>query len=74
MKEKSKKPKCKDCKFFEFTICLCSLDKPIWHCRDGFTPSNVNGFTCVDMAERNLRIRHQYYRDNPDELQLSLNF
>lgn len=33
-----KKPKCKQCKFWEYTKTLGSPVVPVLHCRSGFTP------------------------------------
>ena len=41
--------KCQDCRYWEYTITLGSLNEPEWHCRDGFTPSK----DCVNMAAYN---------------------
>lgn len=41
--------KCKKCKFYIFDITLGSLDKPVWHCRYGFTPTK----DCKKMGEYN---------------------
>ena len=41
--------KCKKCKFYIHTITLESLDKPVWHCRYGFTPTK----DCKRMGEYN---------------------
>jgi hypothetical protein len=42
-----------------------------WHCRDGFSPHDPD---CQQEAERNLRIRREYYRKHPEELQMTLRF
>ena len=41
--------KCKNCQFYVNTITLGSLDKPVWHCRYGFTPTK----DCKKMGEYN---------------------
>ncbi len=44
--------KCKNCQFYVHTTTLGSLDKEIWHCRFGFTPTK----DCQKMGEYNMEI------------------
>lgn len=62
--------KCKSCKFWIFSKTLGSGDVPIWHCRDGFSPSK----DCIDIAKYNAKIRKLYYKKHPDMLQLTFHF
>lgn len=48
-KDRKKAVKCNSCQYWVFTETLGSLDKPIWHCRDGFSPSS----DCQDEAAYN---------------------
>lgn len=49
---KCKMNKCKDCQFYIYSITLGSLDKPVWHCRFGFSPSK----DCKALGEYNMEI------------------
>lgn len=67
----SKAPrKCQRCKHWELTRTLGSMDAPVWHCRDGFSPSD----SCQEAADRNRECTRKYYNEHPDELQLTLHF
>ena len=44
--------KCKKCKFYIYSITLGSLDKPVWHCRYGFSPTK----DCKRLGEYNEEI------------------
>jgi len=46
---RKKAVKCNSCQYWVFSETLGSLDKPIWHCRDGFSPSA----DCQDEAAYN---------------------
>lgn len=70
MKDKERMKKCVRCRYFEFTETLGSKDVKVWHCRDGFTPSN----DCKDMAAYNDECTKAYYKKYPNELQLKLRF
>lgn len=48
-KDRKKAVKCNSCQYWVFSETLGSLDKPIWHCRDGFSPSA----DCQDEAAYN---------------------
>lgn len=50
-----KKPKCKQCKFWEYTKTLGSPIVPVWHCRSGFTPWADALGDCIKRAERKIK-------------------
>lgn len=64
------KPKCKECKHWEFTRTLGSPDHSEWHCRFGFRPNKF----CLELAEDNVRCIRDYYRKHPEEQQLKFKF
>ena len=68
--EDRKARQCKACKHWVFTETIGSKDKPVWHCRHGFTPSK----DCREMADYNDKCKDAYYRKHPEDLQLSFNF
>lgn len=68
--EERKARQCKACKHWVFTETIGSKDKPVWHCRHGFTPSK----DCREMADYNDKCKAAYYRKHPEDLQLSFNF
>lgn len=49
----SKRTKCKTCPWWVLTTTLKSPDEPIWHCKDGLTPTN----TCEHLCEHNEAIK-----------------
>lgn len=63
--------KCIKCKFWVYSETLSSMPDKEWHCRDGFSPRDPD---CQQEAERNLRMRREYYRKHPEELQMKLRF
>lgn len=62
--------RCQHCKQWEYTKTIGSPDTPVWHCRHGFTPSGE----CQDEAAYNDKLRQEYYRKHPEELQLQFDF
>jgi hypothetical protein len=61
MKKEKVSKQCKACKYWEFTRTLSSMDKPEWHCRDGFSPSK----DCQESAAYNDRCMQQHPNQRP---------
>lgn len=61
MKKEIVSKQCKACKYWEFTRTLASMDRPEWHCRDGFSPSK----DCQESAAYNDRCMQQYPNQRP---------
>lgn len=55
-----KKPKCKQCKFWEYTKTLGSPVVPVWHCRSGFTPWADAFGSCIKRADREIYYRTEW--------------
>ena len=60
-----KKPKCKQCKFWEYTKTLGSPVVPVWHCRSGFTPWADAFGSCIKRAERNFKAYLKDKKEHP---------
>lgn len=63
LKEQSSRPKgkCQHCQYLKFSETLGSPDKPVWHCRDGFSPSS----TCQEEAIYNDECMEKYPAQRP---------
>ena len=61
-----KKPKCKQCKFWEYTKTLGSPIVPVWHCRSGFTPWADALGDCIKRAERNFKSYLKDKKEHPE--------
>ena len=61
-----KKPKCKQCKFLEYTKTLGSPVVPVWHCRSGFTPWEDAFGGCIKRAERNFKAYLKDKKEHPE--------
>lgn len=54
---------CQNCKYWVYTKTLASLHKPVWHCRDGFSPSK----DCKHEAEYNDRCMEENPNQRPKD-------
>lgn len=63
--------KCQKCKYHRYSKTLGSPDSEVWHCRDGFKPTDSD---CQGSAEYNDNAKREYYRKHPEELQLQFKF
>lgn len=68
----SKRPSCRSCPHYVWSVVPASWPMPSWHCRSGFRPLINDWYNCQEMAQHNVEFGQKLFLSDPDFRVLSL--
>lgn len=68
----SKRPSCKSCPHYVWSVVPASWPMPSWHCRSGFRPLINDWYNCQEAAQDNVLYGQELFLRDPDFRMLSL--